>query len=271
MPNDDASTSSTQISNISLRLPVFWKANVKLWIKQCDQSFLLSKITNDDTKYAALVAHIDSETLNHVSDIILNPPNTGKYEALTSRLISEFADSEHSKIKKLLTDLQLGDDRPSQLLRKMKDLSAGQLTDDFLQNLWLQRLPANIQTVLSVSSERLEKLADLADKVAEIAQPSVYAVSHSSSATFDELSRQISSLAKQVESLMNQRQFRTTSRSFSRPRHRSISTSRRRDSIPDQCAPADGLCFYHRRFGDKARKCESPCNFTASKNAPVLS
>ncbi|GFT87573.1 hypothetical protein TNCV_4302141 [Trichonephila clavipes] len=50
----------------------------------------------------------------------------------------------------------------------MKELSNGQLQDDFLQSLWLQRMPPHIQTVLSASSESLDKLAIIADKVSEV-------------------------------------------------------------------------------------------------------
>ncbi|GFU83940.1 hypothetical protein TNCV_3852621 [Trichonephila clavipes] len=50
----------------------------------------------------------------------------------------------------------------------MKELSNGQLQDDFLQSLWLQRMPPHIQTVLSASSEPLDKLAIIADKVSEV-------------------------------------------------------------------------------------------------------
>ncbi|GFY62637.1 hypothetical protein TNIN_117061 [Trichonephila inaurata madagascariensis] len=59
----------------------------------------------------------------------------------------------------------------------MKELSGGQLQDEFLKNLWLQRLPSQIQAVLSVSSETLDKLAEIADKVADAALPTaVYSV-----------------------------------------------------------------------------------------------
>ncbi|GFT73623.1 hypothetical protein TNCV_3096481 [Trichonephila clavipes] len=58
--------------------------------------------------------------LSYVSDIVLSPPNSDKYHTLSQRLITQFSDSETQKIKKLLTDLQLGDEKPSHLLRKMK-------------------------------------------------------------------------------------------------------------------------------------------------------
>ncbi|GFW79506.1 retrovirus-related Pol polyprotein from transposon 297 [Trichonephila clavipes] len=121
-------TSETvEVARIALRLPPFWKSNVRLWIAQCDHAFTFSGISSDDTKYSALVANLDAETL-----------------------------------------LRLGDEKPSHLLRKMKELSNGQLQDDFLQSLWLQRMPPHIQTVLSASSEPLDKLAIIADKVSEV-------------------------------------------------------------------------------------------------------
>ncbi|GFY61525.1 uncharacterized protein TNIN_70101 [Trichonephila inaurata madagascariensis] len=119
-------------------------------------------------KYAALVSKLDSEILPHVSDTILSPSFSNKHKTLSNRLISEFADSEHQKIKNLLTELQLGDDKPSHLLRKMKKLSWGQLQEEFLKNIWLQCLPSQIQVALSISLKTLDKLAEVADQVAAL-------------------------------------------------------------------------------------------------------
>ncbi|GFS55912.1 retrovirus-related Pol polyprotein from transposon 17.6 [Trichonephila clavipes] len=95
----------------------------------------------------------------------------------------------------------------------MKELSNGQLQDDFLQSLWLQRMPPHIQTVLSASSEPLDKLAIIADKVSEVvgASSTIYAAttvpppSQSSSCsaqpTMDSLARQIQELSLQVAEL----------------------------------------------------------------------
>ncbi|GBN31396.1 hypothetical protein AVEN_105316-1 [Araneus ventricosus] len=50
----------------------------------------------------------------------------------------------------------------------MKELSNGQVTNDFLRNLWLQKIPPHIQTVLSAFSEPLYNMANIADKVFEV-------------------------------------------------------------------------------------------------------
>ncbi|GFX98986.1 uncharacterized protein TNCV_4301611 [Trichonephila clavipes] len=192
-------TSETvEVARIALRLSPFWKSNVRLWIAQCDHAFTFSGISSDDTKYSALVANLDAETLSYVSDIVLSPPNSDKYHTLSQRLITQFSDSETQKIKKLLTDLQLGDEKPSHLLRKMKELSNGQLQDDFLQ-------------------KPLDKLAIIADKVSEVvgassticAATTVPPPSQSSSCsaqpTMDSLARQIQELSLQVAELTRER------------------------------------------------------------------
>ncbi|GFT68950.1 retrovirus-related Pol polyprotein from transposon 17.6 [Trichonephila clavipes] len=263
-------TSETvEVARIALRLPPFWKSNVRLWIAQCDHAFTFSGISSDDTKYSALVANLDAETLFYVSDIVLSPPNSDKYHTLSQRLITQFSDSETQKIKKLLTDLQLEDEKPSHLLRKMKELSNGQLQDDFLQSLWLQRMPPHIQTVLSASSEPLDKLANIADKVSEVvgsssticAATTVPPPSQSSSCsvqpTMDSLARQIQELSLQVAELTRERNSSHHQR-YSPDRRRSHSRSR-------SVNRGSGICYYHRRYKEQARKCVSPCAFVQKK------
>ncbi|GFU53991.1 uncharacterized protein TNCV_246241 [Trichonephila clavipes] len=270
-------TSETvEVARIALRLPPFWKSNVRLWIAQCDQAFTFSGISSDDTKYSALVANLDAETLSYVSDIVLSPPNSVKYHTLSQRLITQFSDSETQKIKKLLTDLQLGDEKPSHLLRKMKELSNGQLQDDFLQSLWLQRMPPHIQTVLSASSELLDKLVIIADKVSEVvgassticAAPTVPPPSQSSSCsvqpTMDSLARQIQELSLQVAELTRERnrQVAELTRERNSSRHQRYSSDRRRSHSRSRSVNrGSGICYYHRRYKEQARKCVSPCAF----------
>ncbi|GFW47275.1 transposon Tf2-9 polyprotein [Trichonephila clavipes] len=263
-------TSETvEVARIALRLPPFWKSNVCLWIAQCDHAFTFSGISSDDTKYSALVANLDAKTLSYVSDIVLSPPNSDKYHTLSQRLITQFSDSETQKIKKLLTDLQLGDEKPSHLLRKMKELSNGQLQDDFLQSLWLQRMPPHIQTVLSASSEPLDKLAIIADKVSEVVgassticvattvPPPSQSSSCSAQPTMDSLARQIQELSLQVAELTRERNS---------SRHQRYRSDRRRSHSRSRSVNrGSGICYYHRRYKEQARKCVSPCAFVQKK------
>ncbi|GFS67974.1 transposon Tf2-11 polyprotein [Trichonephila clavipes] len=145
----------------------------------------------------------------------------------------------------------------------MKELSNGQIQDDFLQSLWLQRMPPHIQTVLSASSEHLDKLAIIADKVSEVvgsssticAATTVPPPSQSSSCsvqpTMDSLARQIQELSLQVAELTRERNS---------SRHQRYSSDRRRSHSRSRSVNrGSGICYYHRRYKEQARKCVSPC------------
>ncbi|GFU43099.1 retrovirus-related Pol polyprotein from transposon 17.6 [Trichonephila clavipes] len=151
----------------------------------------------------------------------------------------------------------------------MKELSNGQLQDDFLQSLWLQRMSPHIQTVLSASSEPLNKLAIIADKVSEVvgassticAAKTVPPPSQSSSCnaqpTMDSLARQIQELSLQVAELTRERNSSLHQR-YSSDRRRSHSRFR-------SVNKGSGICYYHRRYKEQARKCVSPCAFVQKK------
>nr|XP_042907727.1 uncharacterized protein LOC122271232 [Parasteatoda tepidariorum] len=267
--NDNAVAIESQVSHVSVKLPPLWKNRIKIWFIQVESNFELAKITKDVTKYNYLIAAIDPETLAAVSDILLEPPATDKYDTLKKRLIAEFSDSTNEQIRRLISEMHLGDDKPSHLLRKMRELGGRSITDDFLKTLWLQRLPSEMQAILSISSESLDKLAEMADKISEVrATPSnsgVFAVqqtlkqdkyhnnnSFSSLNEIQELKNEIAALSKQVERM---------SRGANKPHYRR-SSSRNRFPSRSRSTERDGeYCFYHSRFGKKAHKCREPCSF----------
>lgn len=80
----------------------------------------------------------------------------------------------------------------------------------FLKELFLQRLLANVWMVLVLTSDTtiLEELAQLADKIVELAAPSVSAVAASSFAEMEQLRSEVISLKKLVQSLSSAPQHR---------------------------------------------------------------
>ncbi|KAF8796480.1 hypothetical protein HNY73_000850 [Argiope bruennichi] len=132
--NDD---SSPVVARVSFKAPPFWKQNPKVYFAKIESQFAISGITKDETKYHHVVAAIETECdSKRVSDIILNPPEELMYEALKERLIEQFADSETHRLKLLLQELQLGDDRPTQLLCKMRDLFSKMLLQRWQTRSW---------------------------------------------------------------------------------------------------------------------------------------
>lgn len=257
--NDDTHA-TPQLARVAVKPPPFCRNDPSLWFIQLDAQFRLGNITVDDTQFYTAISALESDVLQSVRDIVLNPPSSDKYKALKEKLIAVYTESETVKIKQLLQDLQLGDMRPSQLLSKMSDLAAGNLTDTMLKTLWMNRLPANMQAILAASSESLVKIAEIADKIHELAAPAQLHAVQASIPSVAALQAQINELTNQVAKLVAS-QSKPQNRSASRSRQRHRSSSRKRFK-----SPPPGICFYHHNFGNKAKKCVSPCNYRDSGN-----
>ena len=129
----------------------------------------------------------------------------------------------------------------------------------FLRELFLQRLPSNVRMVLASTADTMDlnTLADMADKVVEVAHPSVAAISgppqHNPS-EYEHLKAEVDRLTKRVAAEQRRRQ-RGRSRDR-QPRSPSPQDTQQHDS-----SDATSLCWYHSKFGGQARRCQPPCNW----------
>ena len=123
-------------------------------------------------------------------------------------LVQRTAGSEQRRLQQLFNTEELGDRKPTQLLRHMQQLlgdKATGLDPSFIHELFLQRLPTNVRLILASTAKAisLQELATLADKVMEVATPTVATVSPSDSlvAEISELKAEIT----QVKQLLKHR------------------------------------------------------------------
>nr|XP_042907017.1 uncharacterized protein LOC122271093 [Parasteatoda tepidariorum] len=268
---NDNLNSSTQdnvnleVNKVAVKPPIFWRHKPKLWFLQLEAQFANGNITRDLTKYNIVVASLDENVLDFVEDILLNPPMNGKYDALKNALLSRLTDSEEARLKKVLTTLNLGDKRPSDLLRQMKGLAENSISEELLKSLWLQRLPQQVQAILSISSDSLDKMAEMADKIIGIfSSTELCTVDKVSSKTFEHnnisnekfnsLEISIAELTKKFDTFITR----------SRPQDKSV-TARDRSRSRSQSSRYK-LCWYHFKFGNKAHRCVKPCQFQKPTN-----
>lgn len=256
------------IARVAVKPPPFWKINPTLWFAQLEAQFKIANITVDDTKFNHVVSAIETDVLNSVSDIILNPPQHEKYNTLKNRLIELHSESQESKIRTLLQGIELGDQRPSQLLTRMRSLAGEAAGEPLLKSLWLSRLPTTSQSILAALSEDLNKLANVADKISEFSSiPQINAASSSHSVSNSNLELQVAQLSKQMSELTNLVNSRGRAPQKNRYRHHNGRRSRSRARSANKYKePANNLCFYHTNFGAQARKCNSPCSFNSTGN-----
>ena len=100
-----------------------------------------------------------------------------------------------------------------------------------------------------------DELANLADKIMEVATPTSSISAVSQSQLFSEM-EQLRSQISNVQKLVQQ-----------------LSTSQRRDT-PCTRSPSPALqrsqsdlCWYHQKFGDAAKKCREPCSKSGKASA----
>lgn len=265
-PTQQSSLANNQISHVAVKPPPFWKTNPTLWFVRLEAQFSLAQITAETTKFNHVVAAIDADVLTSVSDILVHPPVERPYETLKQRLIDSHSESESSRIRTLLQGLELGDQRPSQLLTRMRALGGENVGEPLLKSLWLGRLPGNTQSILAALNENLTQLAVIADKINDLtSHPSVSAVKVEPPPRTD-LENQISQLTKQVSELstmVHQNMSGRDSFKLRQNNYRQRSRSRDRRKFKE---PSNGNCFYHTNFGINAKKCTPPCSFHSSEN-----
>ena len=160
------------VSAVNMKLPPFWPSDPDVWFAQVEAQFSSRGITAQKTKYDYVVASLSPEFATEVRDLILNVP-TQHYDTLKQQLIARTAVPEQRRLQNLFHSVELGDRRPTQLLRRMQQLlgDSAATSGPLLRELFLQRLPPNVRMVLASSSDTksLDKLATLADKVLDAA------------------------------------------------------------------------------------------------------
>ena len=280
-PSDQAPTAEApMVGPINIKLPPFWASDPQIWFAQVEAQFATRRITSQTTKFSHVVAALQPEIAQEVRDVLLNPPADSPYNHLKEELTRRTSESEQRRLQLLLTELELGDRKPSQFLRKMRQLLGDhKLEENILKQLFVQRLPANVQLILATSSTSLtnEQVADLADRIMDVPVPAVHvasAPSPSDSAVAD-LKADIAALTEQVRSLQQQLRSRSRSRGpqgRSRTPKSSAQTTTS-GSDPSRSDAAAGTnqdkpyCWYHETWGNDAHKCRPPCSFdTTSGN-----
>jgi hypothetical protein len=148
----------------------------------------------------------------------------------------------------------MGDRKPSQFLRHLKGL-APEVPDDFLRTIWASRLPSHVQAILAGQTDgSLESTSQIADRICEVAlQPTAAGISTAAPDNTTALLKRMDDLSHQVAALWV---FKTPDRSQSKDRHRSQSRDRRNNQ--DYSSVPRGICWYHWKFVDLARRCNLP-------------
>ncbi|XP_037560832.1 uncharacterized protein LOC119439943 [Dermacentor silvarum] len=154
------------VSSVQLSLPTLWLQNPQVWFHQIEAQFCL--YTSETTLYYHVVSVLPPDVAGELSDVLSSPTGATPYQHLKTKVLERYMPSECTRLRQLLTQEDLGDQRPSQLLRRMRQL-LGECDvpthSALLRELFLQRLSQPIRLVLAAAGDvTLDRLAELADQ-----------------------------------------------------------------------------------------------------------
>ncbi|KAF8796394.1 hypothetical protein HNY73_000774 [Argiope bruennichi] len=104
-------------------MPPFNFGDPELWFKMAEATFQLAvpkPITASATKYNYCVANLSPEAAAIVRDVITCPDKDDSYKQLKEEFVKRCGESKSQEIRCLLAGEQLGDRKPTDLLRVMQ-------------------------------------------------------------------------------------------------------------------------------------------------------
>ncbi|BHF74069.1 hypothetical protein SprV_0401715300 [Sparganum proliferum] len=252
--NQQLDVPAQSLHAINFTLPEFGQHSPELYFIRIKSAFYSANVTKELAKYHKLVEVLPASVISQVQSLLSNPPKEAPYSTLKADILRLNSVFHRQRYHHSLRQESLGDRKPTELQRRMRSLLGDMQVDDkFIKEMFLERLSADVQTILASGSQDLtvSQLAEMADRMIEVQRfqsPSVAQTSTYSSTVKERLMRQVSAMAHEMVSLKLQLARLTSSRS------RSCRLSRSRPRIAD-------TCWYHTNFGVKARRHSSACFF----------
>lgn len=247
------------------------KEEIDLWFIRLEAWFSHNNIHVDQQRFHILTTLLDSTTLAQVYTEANFPPEHNKYATLQKALKVALEESKTKRYQRLLHGTELGDQRPSHRLNELKRLASNGLTmnESLLKHIWLNHLPSEAQAILAATSDQsLGNLAKLADGVVEsLSLKHVSAIRQNSEHEQEpeyvrDLRKSIQKMANEIKSLRKHAKSRDSSEETPRERSRNREKTQNRQRSPTPSARKHYTqCWYHFKFGENARNCESQCEY----------
>lgn len=248
-----------------VKLPTFSVIDAPTWFRRAEVQFRLKRVTAPTVQADHVLAALPDDLFPRISEWLISKGDAAiGYVDLKNFLLQRFTPSATSRVTQLLqlAKQPLGDQRPSDALLEMKSLARlppaadGTVRQlDLLRALWLLRLPEFIRAVIpnaeEMEEDALQQMADRLNDAQAAAGRHTNSVSPAASAA----------APSEDDNIVAVRH--TQGRARQPPaRHHPSSRPRQQQSGG---AFADGLCYFHAKFGPEAINCKPGC--TWPKNA----
>lgn len=210
---------------IPVIIPTIWSNSIRGWFAVLEYNFEVAEITCQKVKFCHLCRLLTEAIAGEVSDLLPEAcKSESPYDALKKAII-ERTEMSIAKAVKILSKECMGDELPTEFLRRIRHLTLNTDMDDvYMKHFFFSRLPRSVQSILETVLDENDvfELAQMADLIVLTLPGERSANSSGKIDSFDVASRT-----------------------------ESVSTNHSRRKI----------CWYHRKFGKLAYRCREPCYF----------
>lgn len=265
----ETATSTLTISK-QPRFPEFNAADPELWFSIAERYFEALGLNDSRKQYLSVLSAIPTRYANEVRDILMQPLGEEPYKNLKENLVKRLSSSQDEKTRELLENVVMGDEKPSQFLRRLQALAGTAIPDNLLRTLWMRGLPEKIKpTMVTVQDKSITDMAEVADTVYGLLPPrsTVAETSKPPSAVMADVQQavhvqQLRFEMAEIKKLLGEIYEGSNSRGRSRTPYRGRSQSRSRSRSESRGPRPTGMCWYHWNFAENAQKCTKPCSWT---------
>lgn len=213
----------------------------------------------DSRRFHIVAAQIPVRSLPELRPLLEPLPAANKYTFAKETIIRHFEESQRSRLQRLLSGMELGDRKPSQLLAEMRRAAGDAIAEPMLTDLWITRLPPHVQSAVIAARGTTTDKIGVADAVMDAVAIGSRTFTHHSLAEVklgdvERIAREVAELSRKFGEFV----------AGSRQRNKSRQRSHPRQQTPTRDHPGDRECYYHRRFGTEARRCLPPCSFATA-------
>jgi hypothetical protein len=118
------------MAHVAFKIPDFWPHNPNTWFRKMESKFRICDLTQSSTKYDHLLSALPTEICSNINDSLaeIDENAADAYEQLKGLLMSRYTKDCWARAFWLHKFPEIGDMKPSEMMRQMKALLPTDLT-----------------------------------------------------------------------------------------------------------------------------------------------
>lgn len=242
------------MAQIKLNFPDFLP-DFELYLSLVNTYFTQINVNDDNAKYNILICHLPPEILQQIRHVVLTPPNRNRYTFLCTALKQVLSQTSTQRVHTLLHDVAFSPGNVRLLWNDIQRL-VPDLPEDIARDMFISKLPIHLKThAITHINLSILQLVELLNELDQLHAsnptsqtcPQTAPFSKTSEPSSTSLLRQMDAIRQDLSHLSSQLLNSSASEThLQSPAHPGIDKQ---------------ICYYHKRFSNRARNCIPPCCF----------